>query len=467
MRFVVAALALLAVVGPVRAQPLVQNALCLSDLDFAALPEATRAAHLQAIGPDGIDWHALRTAFPQTQIEGTGFGPFDAVVEQAKTAKVDVLGVLTLDSPDTFPAFARSAARQYRTKSRPTVVAWEIGNEPTDPAAYAKPARSAARAIHAVTSAPRVVLGSLAAPFFDGVFDDGDWAFIEGLAPDGPRGDRERNRREYLTPFNAIGMHPIEPTQALLTPEGAGFAPLPGFIPEVTQFDSLEDRLPENRSLWATEIGWPTGGAGVSEVAQAQYLVRGTTIALASGASRVCWKTIADGPNAATDATDATGLLRFSASPTGLDPKPAFVAARVLSDQLANTQFVRDLRSDLALAPEDFALCFRTTDGFRTVIVLWTISGATNRVAVQRIAKRARQARLVELDGSLVTLPDGSPLDFNPKQTDTVLESAPGAPRPFRYDPEGGKGSLKTLTVTLSDSPVYLVFDQNAKGEDE
>src|SRR6185503_14245036 len=90
---------------------------------------------------------------------------------------------------------------------------------------------------------------------------------------------------------------------------------------------------------------------------------------------RVCWYTLLDYPNFATDKEHAFGLFRYQAAPTAatLDPKPAYQAARTLAAVLGKTRFSKDMRVALDVPADGYVFAFRNGKPFRIAFVLWAV----------------------------------------------------------------------------------------------
>ena len=164
----------------------------------------------------------------------------------------------------------------------------------------------------------------------------------------------------------------------------------------------------------------------MSELDQARFLVRGTTLALAAGVERVCWYTVTDYQNFLHDKEAAFGFFRYQPPPaTGpLEPKPAFTAAATFARVLGNARFARDLRQELRLPDEAYALSFRDRRTHRTVIVFWaTRDGVPVHAGV---ASSARRVQTVPFDGT----------------------------------PATDLGRTNALDLTLGRSPLYVVLDE-------
>ena len=438
MRVALALLAVVATVLPVRAaRPVrVGDALCVawSGPPLLALPDDLRDAYLGALGDAG--WRLLRTDFTWSAIEPTpgqrDFTAYDALVAQAKRHRIRLLGLLDYgnpwasaaappgddgyppDDPGTFAAFAAAAARRYRGR----IPAWEVWNEPNnglsgfwkpqpDPAAYARLAVAAARAIHRADRRATVVSGGLA-PTLDFLGTGKDWGFVTAADAAAPR---------WLRSFDAAAFHPYSFLQAPAPETDSGpFGPT-----LVQQIADFRARVQETHTfhvpLWITELGWHTAAdsgtpgfpPGVSEEDQARYLVRAWTLALAAGAERVCWYTATDRPGAEHDKEAAFGLFRYQAAAGPLDPKPAFTAARVFAQLLARTRYSRDLRATYHLPDDAWALCF--AKGRQLVIVLWS-TRPTGYDLSTTLASHVRSARVVTMDGRSTELDPKQPVSL-------------------------------------------------------
>ena len=433
MMSVVAVLAVvaLATTASARRPPLVRDALCVSQSDgpFLALAPDAREAYLAALADAG--WNLMRVDFTWSRIQPApppaplDFSRYDDLVDRAAAHGIRLLGILDYgvdwaasaappgddryppDDPQTFATFAGAVAARYRRR----VPAWEIWNEPNnglsgfwkpapDAAAYARLAFAASRAIAKADKKASIVTGGLA-PTLDLVVTGRDYGFFTTASQAEPK---------WFRKFDAAALHPYTFLQAP-APEADDRTVAP-FISVARQMRDFRDRLFESHAtrlpLWVTELGWHTAlesgypgfPPGVSELDQARFLVRGTVIALANAAERVCWYTLLDYPNELANKEDAFGLFRYQATPVAgaLDPKPSYQAARVLGQLLGATRFVRDLRVELQLPPEGYALSFAGTKPRRTVIVFWaTTEGLT---ADLTIAAGVRNVRRIDMDGT-------------------------------------------------------------------
>ena len=449
-------LSLLAAVTPVHARRRVPvaDALCVSQSDgpFLALAPAAREAYLAALADAG--WKLLRIDFTWSRIQPDpvrfDFAPYDELVGRAAAHGVKLLPILDYgndwaaraaprgddryppDDPRTFAAFAAHTARRYRRQVR----AWEIWNEPNnglsgfwkptpDPAAYARLAVEAARALRHADGSATIVSGGLA-PTLDVIAFGTDWGFLSAAAA-GERG--------WLRGFDSAALHPYTFLQAP-APESDSTLPLGPSV--VHQIDDFRARLREANAgslpVWVTEFGWHTAPVsgfplfppGVSELDQARFLVRGTVLALSVLVERLCWYTLLDYPHFLTSKEDAFGLFHYQQDPVAgaLDPKPSYVAATTLAHVLGPAHFARDLRQELGLPEDAYALSFSTGKPRRRIVVLWALRDELPvRIAIGRAVRRVRR---IAMDGG---------------------ESDLGRPR--------------RVELTLGPTPLYLVLDES------
>jgi len=428
---------------PVRRPVRVSDALCVSQSDgpFLALAPAARDLYLAALADAG--WKLMRTDFTWSRIQpapppaAPDFSRYDDLVDRAAANGVRLLGILDYgvdwaasaapagddryppDDPGAFAAFAGETAKRYRGRME----GWEVWNEPNnglsgfwkpapDPAAYARLAGPAARALRRADPRATVVTGGLA-PTLDLILFGRDYGFFSAATD----ADKKWHRK-----FQAAAAHPYTFLQA--PPPEADDPSMPGFLSVTHQMRDFRDRLTESNAarlpLWVTELGWhtaPESGVagfppGVSELDQARYLVRSVILALSQRAERVCWYTLLDYPTFATDKEAAFGLFRHQADPTAgpLDPKPSYAAARTLARVLGPSRFVRDVRVELGLPQESYAFAFRNKKGRQTVVVFWA---TTDGVAISPLVSPAyRRVRRVEMDGTESDLGDPDQLDL-------------------------------------------------------
>jgi hypothetical protein len=100
--------------------------------------------------------------------------------------------------------------------------------------------------------------------------------FLGKLADDG-----------YQHYYNALSFHPY-PEALDRSPEDNAF---PEILDEAKKL--LTDRFPD-KELWITEMGWPTAPGGVSDLDQANYLVRALTISMHKKIAKFFWFNLMD-----------------------------------------------------------------------------------------------------------------------------------------------------------------------------
>ncbi|MEF2247403.1 CBM96 family carbohydrate-binding protein [Paenibacillus sp. IITD108] len=94
--------------------------------------------------------------------------------------------------------------------------------------------------------------------------------------------------------------------------------------------------------IWLTEFGWPTflGARGIDEKLQADYLLQGHVIALASGVDKMVWYDLMDDGMQADLNEDNFGIIRNEKSLLGAHTaKPAYVSYAVMTRELTGAQF--------------------------------------------------------------------------------------------------------------------------------
>jgi hypothetical protein len=94
------------------------------------------------------------------------------------------------------------------------------------------------------------------------------------------------------------------------------------------------------KPIWITEIGWPTSFLHVSERTQADYLVRGAVLSLATGVQKIFWYDFLNDGADSSQAEQNFGLLRAPDAQGRYTPKPAYVAYAVLIRELADRSFI-------------------------------------------------------------------------------------------------------------------------------
>ena len=125
--------------------------------------------------------------------------------------------------------------------------------------------------------------------------------------------------------------------------------------------------------LWITEVGWPTsGGYGVSEAKQAQYVARMQSATFAEGVPVLAWYAYGDVP----DPTGANQEAHFGFFRADGSAKPAYAALRTFDLVFAGARFVADRSRALGLPAArtlldggGYALTYRTRRA--AITALW------------------------------------------------------------------------------------------------
>ncbi len=94
--------------------------------------------------------------------------------------------------------------------------------------------------------------------------------------------------------------------------------------------------------IWLTEFGWPTfqGAKGIDEKLQADYLLQGHVVALASGVSKMAWYDLMDDGMQVDLNEDNFGMIRNEKSLLGAHTaKPAYVSYAVMTRELTGARF--------------------------------------------------------------------------------------------------------------------------------
>jgi hypothetical protein len=166
----------------------------------------------------------------------------------------------------------------------------------------------------------------------------------------------------------------------VLSPHIYGFPAAPEASPLtiVPQLDALVREYNDGQSIpiAITESGYPTHtNGGVSELDQADYLVRGEQIAIAGGADRFYWYDfLNDGTNVAEQEQNF-GLVRRPFGGVTYSPKPALVTQAVLIRQLAGLSMAENELSGSAYSVRWEAA------GKEPVRVMWATEPATVNVS--------------------------------------------------------------------------------------
>ncbi|MBV9851126.1 MAG: cellulase family glycosylhydrolase [Armatimonadetes bacterium] len=356
---------------------------------------------LDGLARGGFGW--IRMDFAWDAIEKTkgvyDFSAYDSLLAGLTARHIKPLFILdygndlyqkgsprTPEARAAFARFAAAAARHYRGKT----ILWEIWNEPNggfwQPQAnvqeYGALAMATVKAVHAADPNATVI-----APGTSGIPLD----FMESLFKMG-----------LLKEVDAVSFHPYR-----------------GNSPETAAGDYqalralIQRYAPPGRDVPLVSSEWGYTTVNVSEQQQAQYLARQWLSNLAEGIRLSIWYDWHD------DGTDpSNGEHHFGTVRNDYTPKPAFLAARALTQTLGGSRFVK--RIPLA-SPDDYLLLFGRGGAVR--LAAWTTK--EDHALPLPIASVTRMTDMT-----------GGPL------TPTV---------------EGGR-----LRLTLTGSPVYLDVGRDA-----
>ena len=207
------------------------------------------------------------------------------------------------DDPADFANYAAKVAERYKD----SIQRFEIWNEPNAGFRFWKPdfggnpeqfgllVSTAANAIHAVHPEAEVILGGT---FYHEQIIPGAEAFLEDMLVHHPT---------LLDSIDSVAIHPYSLYPPTVAPEYSADGEIP--IWEMIQnIQRIVDPLP----VTVTEYGITTIGE-TSREEQADMMERGILLALAEGATDVCWYTIQNGDDP-TNFEDNFGLLNHDGS---------------------------------------------------------------------------------------------------------------------------------------------------------
>lgn len=264
-------------------------------------------------------WHRI-----QPQQDEWNFDHHDQVVTAFSEEGIEVIPMLAYgvpwassqteddhyfppDDPADFANFAATVAERYKD----SIQRFEIWNEPNAGFRFWKPdfggnpeqfgtlVIAAANAIHAVHPDAEVILGGT---FYHEQIIPGAESFLEDMLVHHPT---------LLGTVDAVAIHPYSLYPPTVAPEYSQDGEIP--IWEMIQnIQRIVDPLP----VTVTEYGITTIGE-TSREEQADMMERGILLALAQGATDVCWYTIQNGDDP-TNFEDNFGLLNHDGtwSPT-------------------------------------------------------------------------------------------------------------------------------------------------------
>jgi hypothetical protein len=204
---------------------------------------------------------------------------------------------------------------------------------------------------------------------------------------------------------------------------------------------------PENpEELWFSELGWPTHSGGVSQAAQADYLVRAMALSTLGGVGRVYWYDLLNDYQSDPEEMEANfGLVEGPAGGVyGYSPKPSAVALGVMARAVVGRPPVGE---DAGLGVGVHSVVY---SGDVPLRVLWAAGGsatvqftASAGVTVTDVHGAVRDLKpgLVQ-----VTL-DGSPVYLEGSITGLGPVAAPAAS--IEMVPVPGLGDVVSVTATV------------------
>lgn len=123
----------------------------------------------------------------------------------------------------------------------------------------------------------------------------------------------------------------------------------------------------QSKPIWLTELGWTSGKVG--EINQANFLVRGQTIAFANGVERYYWYDLVNDNLDIADGEGNFGLLRqMNQSVPVFAPKPAAMAQAMLARKIADKSY--SIQDEL----DGSTFSYGFGDGASTTRVVWAMS---------------------------------------------------------------------------------------------
>ncbi|GAA3400936.1 hypothetical protein GCM10020370_07140 [Paenibacillus hodogayensis] len=178
------------------------------------------------------------------------------------------------------------------------------------------------------------------------------------------------------------------------------------------------------KPLWISEFGWPTelDNRGVDEKTQANYLIRGYVVSIASGVEKVMWYDFMNDGVQIDYNEDNFGVIRHPNDKLGAyTPKPAYTALAAMTRALAGAQFAGRESTE----PDIRSYIF--DKGEAQVRVLWSPG-----VTIPAVIRAANPIRITDMMGNSHT-----------------------------YSPYNG-----SVYVTLSDEPYFVEGEVSAIEKD-
>lgn len=296
----------------------------------------------------------------------------------------------------------------------PRVAAWQIWNEPNDPALWPDIGDANARkrrygdmlvaaydAIKAADPTAIVVTGGVYV--YDG---SAGLAFLN--APGGVFQQVPAARQK----FDAFALHPYIPTDRPDAPQIPPIITIEGRVRNTRQWLTNDIGRPD-APLWITEVGWCTapgtcpGDVQVTEEQQANYLARTLVIAQQNGVEHTSWFQFEDAFNNPNREWSNAAIVRTYDGST-YAPKPAYNAYRTLAGYLrdavvAGTGPLHTHQYDPDDPPgaSNNTFNYRYTQGTAIIDVLWHPSQSQSAAFP---VEPGRTVTLVDRDGTQTAL---------------------------------------------------------------
>ncbi|RTE08892.1 OmpL47-type beta-barrel domain-containing protein [Paenibacillus whitsoniae] len=259
---------------------------------------------------------------------------------------------LTPSSPEGLAAYGNYTAAlndQFKNYTQATEVYNEFNINFNDgkcgrtPACYAQLLNAAGAAVKA-----KNLNGQLVGPAISGASED----FVKQVLQGGGSNI-----------LSAVSIHPYRHPQA---PEGMEKQ-------MASMVKAIKDTAGKDIPLWLTEFGWPTNTPvnGITDVMQADYLVRSSVLSLAGGVARLYWYDARDDGTDPNNQEHNFGLfeVRRAASVNAAEPKVSAVAQAVMAAELAG----KTLTGRDSLDESTYSYVFGT--GSDATRVMWAPSG--------------------------------------------------------------------------------------------
>lgn len=301
--------------------------------DWNTVLAAAQVAKVQW-GREQFNWDVIESSDDQYN-----FDTYDSVVQAYSDHDIEMLGLLTYssswasDNPgaidyefyppdlDAWSDYVSTVTERYADD----VTYWELWNEPNhanfwygDVQAYADLVNTAVTAIQDANPNAKIVLGGLSGSDYDylnellALLDDPTAIAVVAIHP-------------YRTSGDSINYAPEAIASGLNT-----------LVTDLYNIKAVLNRYElVDTPLWLTEVGWQTGDDGITDRAQAEYLTRLYTMALAvPDVQKVFWYSLAD-----STSDESVGDSQFGLYEDDLTPKSAVSTFQFVVEELTGRWF--------------------------------------------------------------------------------------------------------------------------------